>query len=113
MPLQPLLPVACLDGALRPWRTWGGACHTDLMIRLLTAFCLFFSTTGGVAGEITGKVIAVADGDTITVLIGHREIKVRLTEIDAPEKKQVFGSRSKQSLSDLCFGKRECPDFCV
>ena len=75
------------------------------MIRLLTAFCLLFATTGGVAGEITGKVIAVADGDTITVLIGHREIKVRLTEIDAPEKKQAFWSRSKQSLSDLCFGK--------
>ena len=55
--------------------------------------------------DFTGKVVAVADGDTITVLKDIQQVKVRLTEIDAPEKKQAFGNRSKQSLSDLCFGK--------
>ena len=55
--------------------------------------------------DFTGKVVAVADGDTITVLKDLRQVKVRLTEIDAPEKKQAFGNRSKESLSDLCFGK--------
>lgn len=55
--------------------------------------------------DFTGKVVAVADGDTITVLRDHEQIKVRLSEIDAPEKKQAFGNKSKQSLSDLCFGK--------
>ena len=55
--------------------------------------------------ELSGKVVAVADGDTLTVLFNHRQVKVRLTEIDAPEKKQQFGNRSKQSLSDLCFNK--------
>ena len=55
--------------------------------------------------DFTGKVVAVADGDTITVLHERVQVKVRLTEIDAPEKKQAFGNRSKQSLSDLCFGK--------
>jgi endonuclease YncB( thermonuclease family) len=55
---------------------------------------------------ITGKVVGVADGDTITVLdAGKRQHKVRLDGIDAPESSQDFGSRAKQSLSDLVFGK--------
>jgi len=52
------------------------------------------------------RVIAVADGDSLTVLRDDRQqIKVRLAGIDAPEKAQPFGNRSKQSLSDLCFDK--------
>ena len=50
-------------------------------------------------------MVAVADGDTITVLREREQVKVRLVEIDAPEKAQAFGNRSKQSLSDLCFNK--------
>lgn len=58
------------------------------------------------AEEIIGSVVGVADGDTLTILVNeHEQIKVRLAEIDAPEKAQPFGQRSKQSLSDLCFGK--------
>jgi endonuclease YncB( thermonuclease family) len=56
--------------------------------------------------DITGKVVGVADGDTITVLDADRvQHKIRLTGIDAPEKKQPFGNRSKQSLSDMVFDK--------
>jgi endonuclease YncB( thermonuclease family) len=55
--------------------------------------------------DFTGKVVAVADGDTLTVLREHEQIKVRLNGIDAPEKAQAFGNRSKQSLSELCFDK--------
>ena len=52
-------------------------------------------------------VIGISDGDTLTVLNENKQqIKIRLAEIDAPEKKQDFGTRSKQSLSDLCFGKQ-------
>jgi micrococcal nuclease len=51
------------------------------------------------------KVIGIADGDTLTLLVDKKPIKIRLANIDAPEKKQAFGERSKQSLSDLCFGK--------
>lgn len=48
----------------------------------------------------------MADGDTITVLVNeHEQVKVRLAEIDAPEKSQAFGNRSKQALSALVFGK--------
>lgn len=53
------------------------------------------------------RVVGVTDGDTITALCpGNEQVKVRLAEIDAPEKKQPFGTRSKQALSDLCFGKQ-------
>lgn len=68
------------------------------------AFALFIST-GAAAAELSGKVITVTDGDTITVLVEQKQTKVRLVEIDAPEKGQAFGNRSKQSLSDLCFNK--------
>ena len=58
------------------------------------------------AETITGRVVGVADGDTITVLDADKvQHKIRLAGIDAPEKKQAFGQRSKQSLSDLAFGK--------
>lgn len=55
--------------------------------------------------ETSGKVIGISDGDTLTVLVERQQVKVRLVEIDAPEKGQAFGNRSKQSLSDLCFDR--------
>ena len=55
---------------------------------------------------IIGKVVGVSDGDTITVLDDQkRQHKIRLEGIDAPESNQAYGSRAKQSLSDLVFGK--------
>lgn len=54
---------------------------------------------------ISGRAVAVADGDTLTVLQDHEQFKIRVSGIDAPEKKQAFGSRSKKGLSDCAFGK--------
>lgn len=50
-------------------------------------------------------VIGISDGDSLTVLREHEPVKIRLAEIDAPEKAQPFGTKSKQALSVLCFGK--------
>lgn len=50
------------------------------------------------------KVIAISDGDTLTLLVNEKPVKIRLANVDAPEKNQAFGDRSKQSLSDLCWG---------
>jgi micrococcal nuclease len=51
------------------------------------------------------KVIGIADGDTMTLLVNRQPLKIRLANIDAPEKRQAFGQKSKQSLSELCWGK--------
>lgn len=52
-------------------------------------------------------VVAINDGDTLKARCGelgrYEQVSIRLAEIDAPEKRQPFGNRSKQVLSDLCF----------
>jgi endonuclease YncB( thermonuclease family) len=57
------------------------------------------------AETLTGKVVGVTDGDTITVLVAERPIKIRLAEIDTPERKQPWGTRAKQALSKKVFGE--------
>ena len=70
------------------------------------ALALFLVAGPGFAATITGQVVAVSDGDTLTVLDADRaQHKIRLSGIDAPEKAQAFGERSKQNLSRLVFGK--------
>lgn len=58
------------------------------------------------AEELRGPVVAISDGDTLTVLVDQRPLKVRLWGIDAPEKAQAFGARSKASLAEMAFGKQ-------
>lgn len=56
--------------------------------------------------RIVGKVVRVADGDTITVLSADKQqYKIRFEGIDAPESKQDFGQTSKKHLSDLVYEK--------
>jgi micrococcal nuclease len=57
--------------------------------------------------SIRQEVIGIAGGDTPALLVDRKPLKIRLGDIDAPEKTQAFGERSKQSLSDLCFGRDE------
>ncbi len=53
-----------------------------------------------------GQVVKIADGDTLTLLVDSKQLKIRLSDIDTPERKQPFGTRAKQALSDLAFGKQ-------
>lgn len=63
-------------------------------------------TTALLADELRGKVVSIADGDTITVLDENKkQNNVRLNGIDAPEMKQAFGTKSKVRLGELVAGK--------
>lgn len=69
-------------------------------------FALQLISGAALAQTLTCQVIGVSDGDTIRALCdSNKQIKVRLSNIDAPEKNQPFGEKSKQSLSNLCFRK--------
>lgn len=64
-------------------------------------------TLASEADTLTGRVVGVADGDTVTVLDASKvQHKVRLSGIYAPEKSQPYGQRSKAHLSDLVFDQR-------
>jgi len=76
------------------------------MLRLGLLFLALASASGHTAERCL--VVGVSDGDTLKVRCGqaggYQQLSVRLAEIDAPEKGQAFGQRSKLSLSALCFG---------
>ena len=58
-----------------------------------------FSFASLSANEINGKVVGITDGDTLTLLAhGDHQVKIRLSEIDAPEKNQPYGAKSKLVL---------------
>jgi micrococcal nuclease len=70
-------------------------------VRVVVAVALLAVFSSPLA-DFTGRVVKVSDGDTLTILVNKTQIRVRLDGIDAPESKQAFGKRSRQSLSDLC-----------
>jgi endonuclease YncB( thermonuclease family) len=76
---------------------------------IISALLILFALRLSAAAQpqtLTGKVVGVSDGNTITILDSQRrQRKIRLDGIDAPEGNQDFGSRAKQSLSDMVFGK--------
>jgi endonuclease YncB( thermonuclease family) len=57
------------------------------------------------AAALACTIIAIADGDTLTARCDDANIVVRVAEIDAPEKGQPWGTRSRQHLAELCDGK--------
>ncbi|HSC52516.1 MAG TPA: thermonuclease family protein [Phnomibacter sp.] len=70
------------------------------------AFVGFLLLCNPLLAQLRGKVVAIADGDTFTLLIsGNKQVKIRLHGIDCPEKKQAYGMVARQCLSDSIFGK--------
>ena len=79
-------------------QSWPASVACGLLVCLLTL---------NAHGEtLSGRVVGITDGDTLTLLDQNNgQHKIRLASIDTPEKKQPFGNRSKQSLSDMVFNK--------
>ena len=83
-----------------------------MLKRSLFATFILFLTFNLNAATLQGKVVNVADGDTLTVLDDKKtQHKIRLQGIDAPEKSQPFGQKSKQSLSQLVHSKMVTVEF--
>jgi len=92
--------------ALKPAERRYARSMTSIKKRIFLAFALSLSLGLACANTIAGIVVGVADGDTVTVLDAVKaQHKIRLSGIDAPEKAQPFGQRSKENLSHLVFGK--------
>jgi micrococcal nuclease len=67
---------------------------------------VLFLVSSACAGEYSARVVGITDGDTLTVLTAQKtQVKIRLAGIDAPQSGQDFGTRAKQGVSDLAFGK--------
>ena len=77
----------------RPWVT-------------LLLVLVFLTASPAWGAELLGRVVGLADGDTLTLLTAERrQVRVRLGEIDTPESRQPYGTRAQQVLSGLVFGK--------
>lgn len=73
-------------------------------VLVVAAFAIL--TTATHAETLTGRVVGIADGDTLTLLDASKtQHKIRLAGIDSPEKGQAFGQVCKKSLSDLAYDR--------
>ena len=68
------------------------------MLHLILMLCCLALDAS--AETLTGLVVRVSDGDTLTVLLPDQsERRIRLDQIDAPERKQPFGERAREALA--------------
>jgi endonuclease YncB( thermonuclease family) len=76
----------------------------------LLVFLLFFLQAH--AETLTGRVVRVIDGNAVVVLDAQKvQHKIRLQGIDAPERHQAYGTKSKEHLSELIAGRNVVVDY--
>ena len=81
-------------------------------MKIFLLVIIFFGFQNSFADILSGKVIKITDGDTVHLLVeGNEKEKIRLAGIDAPERKQAFGKKSKQYLADLIGAKQVTVEF--
>jgi Micrococcal nuclease (thermonuclease) homologs len=80
---------------------------------LAALVAVFIPACCAATDSLSGRIVSVADGDTVTLLDANlRQHRIRLSGIDAPEKRQPFGHRSRLHLGTLVFGRQvtaDCP----
>ena len=85
----------------------------NLLATVAITALVLTSTHSASAATLTGRIVSISDGDTVTLLDANlQQHKIRLSGIDAPEKRQPFGNRSRLHLGTLVFGKHvtaDCP----
>ncbi len=68
---------------------------------------LLLLSAGAPADTLTGRIVGISDGDTLTLLDAeHVSHKIRIAGIDAPEKKQPFGEKAKTKLSEMVYNRQ-------
>ena len=77
--------------------------YRSVVFFFLTILAVFSAVA--TAEPLTGKVVRIVDGDTLVLLVDSEQVRVRLAQIDTPERGQPWASRAKQALSALAFGK--------
>ena len=81
------------------------------MKRLFVSILIAFSCSFVYAQKFSVKVVSITDGDSFTAInADNLQLKIRLFGIDAPEKKQSYGNKSKEYLSSLIHGKNVMVD---
>lgn len=68
-----------------------------------TLTVILLAVSSAALADFSGTVVRIVDGDTLDVLVANRPVRVRLAQIDAPERAQAYGTRSRQALSAMTF----------
>lgn len=71
----------------------------------MVSYILFMFLACAAQGALASKIVGIVDGDTLDAIIDGKQQRVRVAQIDAPERGQPYGKASKQALSDLAYGK--------
>jgi endonuclease YncB( thermonuclease family) len=80
-------------------------CLRPLLVISVLAITTTVVAASPPAPTLTGKVVSIADGDTLPLLVDKTQIRVRFEGIDTPERAQPFGRKAGQALAKIVFGK--------
>ncbi len=82
------------------------------MGRIILGAFLLLAAPIAFADSLTGKVVKITDGDTLTILdANYKDHKIRLAGIDAPERRQAYGLASRKHLLSIVAGKQVTVEY--